>query len=348
MPSNKISHLLVGYLMNIIFYLGLIAAFISGGALVYLIGTSGLQGSKRILGINIDFRICKGIMLVLIVLQLLIWIIRFFESASGARPHAVLLVPDALPALNTLVCQVAMDLQVEVPDEIYIQPMPGAGAYETPSQMGSKRTLFLGWPLILSLSQAELKAIVGHELAHFDNDAFVLHRALWHIEGAMQRTSQVISRIEDSNYAAMKGTLTVYLLLFTLVYMPITRAIRYKFELYCDNRAAYCYGANVFGNALRKTLMLLLSLGSYTKQGVDRKSPGFFEGYLNHHSLLLQEGKLGDAVMQIADISDKDHPSLSKRLEAIAYLPKQYDNGKSIEVGYVEKSEIEKQLVAYL
>lgn len=348
MSSNKVSHMLVGYLMNIIFYLGLITAFISGGALVYLIGTSGLQGSKRILGIDIDFGICKGIMLVLIILQLLIWVIRFFESVRGARPTGVLLAPGVLPAVNTLVRQVAMDLQVNVPDEVYIQPIPQAAAYETPSRLGSRRTLFLGWPLILSLSQAELKAIVGHELAHFDNDAFILHRALWHIEGAMQRTSQVIRRIEDSNYAAMKGTLTVYLFLFTLIYMPITRAIRYKFELYCDERAASCYGANVFGNALRKTVMLLLSLGSYIKQGVDRSGPGFFRGYLNYHSQLLQEGKLDSVVMQIADVSDKDHPSLSKRLEAIAYLSTQYDNGKPIEVGYAEKSEIEKQLVAYL
>lgn len=293
---------------------------------------------------------CLNIALIVAILStMVIWVLRFIESFSRReKPVGIPITKTDLLHLQQLVMSVADDLNVQQPDDIEILHLPNAYASELLSKNGTIRKVYIGWSFITMLTEVELKAIIAHELAHFDNDAFFLNRAFWNIETATSWWLQYAndkSTDPGNNLTIARILIQVYVLIFSLLFNLITKPFRYGFEYYCDKKAARYYGANQTGSALQKALAMQITFVDYLRQISKNNLQFSYQQYFYHHQQLVGQTAFTNFFNELSRKNDNSHPSLVKRLRNISRIPhKSNTSSKTIFLSDIEISHFEEKL----
>jgi Zn-dependent protease with chaperone function len=84
-------------------------------------------------------------------------------------PHGVIVSPEQQPRLCQALRDIAADVGVRPPDEIRITGEVNAAASEDSSWLGLRpgtRRLYLGAPLLITLTVQQLRSVIAHELGH--------------------------------------------------------------------------------------------------------------------------------------------------------------------------------------
>lgn len=148
------------------------------------------------------------------------------------------------PDLFSLLVEVARDLDVDLFDRVYILPDATAAVLETTtiSSLRRQRNLLIGWALIRCLSQQQLKAIIAHELAHFNNNALQLQRSIYIRRLTIKNTLDMIAAWENmaNIFSRMRKDETMG------CFDPLTRVFHWSFELCLASLAPYKFWCQIF------------------------------------------------------------------------------------------------------
>jgi Zn-dependent protease with chaperone function len=183
----------------------------------------------------------------LFALALLFWVTRPKEEDTGralTREEA----PDLYAAIDTLreSLNVPREMRVVLTDDF------NASALEMPGLLGSlgtRRTLYLGIPLLAVLDREELLAVVGHELGHFSRR----HGALGHrIYRARQGWLAYAGYMDHRSSAFNRGAAA-----FAHMFVPYFNSYSFIYSRQCeyeaDADAAQAAGAGPMARALLRT-----------------------------------------------------------------------------------------------
>ncbi|MBI3241297.1 MAG: M48 family metalloprotease [Chloroflexi bacterium] len=224
--------------------------------------------------------------------------------------------------LDYLILDVANDLDVPGPDEIFLSYGPEAFAYEVTLTSDVKRVLCIGWPLVRVLTGAELKSVIAHELAHFDNRAFFVHHSIWRLTQSIGKVKAILSNeLSNTVYLAVAG----YLRVIQPLYDGITRNLHYEFEFYCDKQGAERFGSNIFSGALTKVVKLQICFNDYLERFPNDPANSFFDDFLNYYLQLMSAPELDEVMARVSDENTPSHPSLNSRIQAVKDIPLQLD-----------------------
>jgi len=330
------------FLVKVIFYAGIILSAGGGGALIFYIATRNAAPGWTF------YRICMGGGVAFAVFASLLMIIVGWPDQE--RPGGVELEKNELIKFQDLVKESAERLGVAPPDKIVILFYPLAAAREFfPFRNKGMKTLFIGWPLLILLTQDELKAILGHELAHFDNSAFIFHQTVWKMEAVIQSVKEMTHNgnilASDSVLAPMSIALQAYLKLFGLFFLPFTRSFRKKFEFYCDERSARCFGADNLQSAFSRIVIMRAVFQKFVEQShFARITPGFFarfSRYYEHFPLT----EMFSIILREQKRFSEDHPSMMERTKRLSVLPKSSNTCGRLQFAPNELDHMEMKLI---
>ncbi|MFC6661701.1 M48 family metalloprotease [Deinococcus multiflagellatus] len=256
-------------------------------------------------------------------------------AASPTSPFGVPVPLEQEPELRALIEETAQALKVPLPDEVRL--LPDMNAYM--SVRGQRATLGLGLPLLLSLSRAEVQAVVAHELAHLgQGDA----ARVWRLSGlasGLFRTMLNLNRGDPEAVVAVlpQGVSTVVLLhmmtakLLALpmvaiaqAYLKRVEALNHAQEHAADLAAQQVAGAEATRSALQRVAVEAWLFDAYVEHDLlPLAQAGFrvpiaegFEHFLaGEHAERLRGWTAQDLPAREATLS---HPSLRVRLEQLA------------------------------
>lgn len=300
------------------------------------------------------------------VLDILLVLIRLIILPTPGGGFGVFLRQKEYPELYRNLNEVAEELGVKGFDRIYIVAGAEAAIWETstvPLVPIRRRNLIIGWLLFTTLTITQLKAVIAHELAHFDNNAFNLHRSLYRIQQriinsllmsqylamkveeplknikkqASENIAQVLTKnaVDISRVASfwiVKIALFGYDLWIRPYYRRLNRLskeIRYEFEYYCDKVSAKNYGANNVIDALKTIALLQVVFDSlirnYPRQvkAMGNCYPLFYQYIESEHSKY--KGQEGKLLP-----STDTHPSLEHRTKNLVEMPDVWDESRPL------------------
>ncbi|MEU5860430.1 M48 family metallopeptidase [Nonomuraea sp. NPDC047529] len=226
------------------------------------------------------------------------------------------------PALWQVVEDLSRRVRTAPPDEIRLVPEVNAAVSEDTRFLGlraTRRRMFIGLPLLQTLTVDELRAVLGHELGHYS--------------GAHTRLGAPVYRGRVSLIATVQGLGNHPLIQrlfagYAKLYLRVSQAVSRRQELEADEFAVAIGGRQAMSGALRKihdtALGWDLYVGDYLSlTGVGGSRPasvfGGFHALMNDPGRQAEIARLGE---RPEDVSPYDsHPSLADRLAAIANLP---------------------------
>jgi Zn-dependent protease with chaperone function len=240
---------------------------------------------------------------------------------DGDQP-GVAVTPRDEPELWRTVTELAARVQTRVPDEIRLVPDVNAAVSEDARLLGlirGRRHLYVGVPLMLTLSADELRAVLCHELGHYSGSHTRLGGITYRGRTSLIRTIERLSQ-----HAIIRGVF----LLYAKLYLRVSQAVSRRQELEADAAAVAIAGRRPMGDALRKV----------------RVSAAAWEFYLNTHCRLIgpaqarpadlfagfytlfHEPSMGAELAKLVEAPEErspydSHPSLAERLAAIGRLP---------------------------
>ncbi len=331
-----------------VFYAGIVLSLLIGGGMIYYIMTQTWGRGSGTLWPVTPYEICVagGLLFIVFVVSLMI----IAERPGKEIPGGVKLEQSDLPQLQELVCEAAESLGVMSPDEIIIFPHPTAAASEMPSTKSEgKRILILGWPFVTLLSHAELKALIGHELAHFDKSAFTVHQTLWQIETAMDTAQAFTTKgnffASDSTLGAASIITKAYIGLFNIFFIPFSKKFRYKFELYCDERSAHCFGSDNLQNALSHTAIIQAIYQRFIQAyGFKKMLIGFYSQFTRYYDKFPLTEMFSIVMKELKKVSE-NHPTLMARTKRISGLPRKSGSWERLSLYSNEVLQMEARLI---
>ncbi|RSN12685.1 hypothetical protein DMB42_10865 [Nonomuraea sp. WAC 01424] len=226
------------------------------------------------------------------------------------------------PALWQAVEDLSRRVRTAPPDEIRLVPEVNAAVSEDTRFLGmraTRRRMFIGLPLLQTLTVDEMRAVLGHELGHYS--------------GAHTRLGAPVYRGRVSLVAVVQGLgdhplLRRLFALYTKLYLRVSQAVSRRQELEADEFAVSIGGREAMAGALRKihntALAWDLYAGDYLSlTGVGGARPAsVFGGF---HALLndpVRQAELARLSERPKEVSPYDsHPALADRLAAIERLP---------------------------
>lgn len=333
---NSIGNILVGVIIFIVFFLSLgLAIFIFYFVFELLspfYGGTFARPEMRLLWVF-------GLSIVFFVGSLWNIILSMF-----GRDWGYFLKKGQFFEFDELINEVALDLNVPSPQIVYLLADPAAFAYEPIRLGGGKRILIIGWPLFRALSTLELKAVIAHELAHFDKNAFFVHHALWRVEILIQMQKKRTIDSAGGWYALLIAKL--HLVMILPIYRIVTKTMFHKYELYCDSQAAQLYGSNVLMSALKKVIKLQIAFDRFTKE-YSSGSRNFYRDFFDYYFFLAKEGVLDRILTQEFQSESFTHPSLGKRQGNIKEFSKRPDTNEKLNLDQDQLSELRDDLLHY-
>ncbi|HEY2792977.1 MAG TPA: M48 family metalloprotease [Micromonosporaceae bacterium] len=177
-----------------------------------------------------------------LVLGLSVPIIQLIR-ARPEIPDGVIVTEDAAPGLWRMVGDVAAAVGEPVPDEIRLISAANAAAFEEAGRFGlrrGRRYLYLGVPLLTTMTATDVRAIVAHELGHFGGGHTVTGAAIYRAGRTMVQTLEQLS-------GRLAGALLAG---YVALYFYVALAEMRRTELEADAAAAGAIGAEEFGRAL--------------------------------------------------------------------------------------------------
>jgi Zn-dependent protease with chaperone function len=234
----------------------------------------------------------------------------------------VLVTPRDEPELWRTVTELAARVKTRVPDEIRLVPEVNAAVSEDTRMLGlrpGRRYMYVGMPLLLTLTADEMRAVLCHELGHYSGSHTRLSGITYRGRTALIRT---VGRLRD--HAIIRSVFTAY----AALYFRVSQAVSRRQELEADASAVAVAGRRPMGEALRKVRGSATAWDFYLSAyggliGPAQARPAdIFAGYYT----LMREPSRQAEVAKAADAPEErspydSHPSLAERLAAIARLP---------------------------
>ncbi|MVN87963.1 M48 family metalloprotease [Deinococcus sp. HMF7620] len=249
---------------------------------------------------------------------------------------------DSEPDLKALIESVAHALNVPMPAEVRL--LPDMNAYM--SVQGGRSTLGLGLPLLLSLSGAEVKAVIAHELAHVGGGDAARAWRLAGLASGMFRTALSLrqgspERAVELLPQGLSTAVVLYLLLGNLLALPMTALARaylrvserlnHAQEHAADQAAERVAGAAAAHSALRRIAVEAHLFDAYVAQEVVPLAQAGFRVPLAEGFQMFLRGEQAERLRgwTAQDLPEREatlsHPSLRARLDRLeAPLPEDW------------------------
>ncbi|MFC4005802.1 M48 family metallopeptidase [Nonomuraea purpurea] len=236
------------------------------------------------------------------------------------------------PVLWQTVEDLARRVRTAPPDEIRLVAEVNAAVSEETRWLGMKATrrrMFIGLPLLQTLTVDELRAVLGHELGHYSGAHTRLGAPVYRGRMSLIATVQGLG-----NHPFFQRVFTWYLKL----YLRISQAVSRRQELEADVFAVSIGGRQAMAGALRKIHSTVLGWELYVNGYLSLTGKGgarpasVFGGF---HALMSdpeRQAEIARLSEQPEERSPYDsHPSLAERLAAIEHLqePQQVPDPRS-------------------
>ncbi|WP_218670813.1 M48 family metallopeptidase [Microbispora sp. GKU 823] len=242
---------------------------------------------------------------------------------SRPEPPAGLLMPaDQAPMLWAAVRDLAAEAGTRMPDEIWLTAEANAAVQEESRFLGlagGHRRLYVGLPLLQTMTVAQMRAVLAHELGHYSERHTRLSAPAYRGRLVIAHT---LERIGPHNPAGwiFRGYARLYLL--------VDHAVSRRQELEADLASARAAGADAAAGALREIRVLDAAwsffLGQYVHLGWES---GYAPADLFAGFGALVEARRDELDELRAHEPDDNgsrwdtHPPLSERLAALAAAP---------------------------
>jgi len=245
-----------------------------------------------------------------------------------------LVTPAEQPALWDLVRRLAVDLGTRPPDEIRIFAEANAGVAEDTRFLGLrvlKRRMFIGAPLLTSLTEKQLIAVLAHELGHYANKDTRLAGVVVSGRNAMLRAG---SHMNAEHW--FQRMIVKLFRSYAKLYFRVSRAISRRQEFAADRFAAALAGSSAASSALRELAVIDVAWELFTDRhltvawDLGYLPTTFFDGF----DRLRTAPELREELEEIRlHPSDPDrgpydtHPPLPDRIAAIDALALEPESG---------------------
>jgi Zn-dependent protease with chaperone function len=226
------------------------------------------------------------------------------------------------PVLWQSVEDLARRVRTAPPDEIRLVAEVNAAVSEETRWLGlraTRRRMFIGLPLLQTLTVDEMRAVLGHELGHYSGAHTRLGAPVYRGRVALIATVQGLG-----NHPFVQKLFTWY----AKLYLRLSQAVSRKQELEADQFAVAIGGRQAMAGALRKIHATALGwdlyVGNYlslTGAGGTRPASVFggFHAMMSDSERQTELAKLGAEPEEVSPYDS--HPSLADRLAAIEHLP---------------------------
>jgi Zn-dependent protease with chaperone function len=242
------------------------------------------------------------------------------------------LAPVEHPRLRSFVQGIAADAGAPAPEVLYVSHAANAFAGSRRPRLLAKKqaTVGVGLPLLATLTQNELRAVVAHEMGHHARGDVRLGPWVHRTRSAIARASD---RLEGSIF-----WLHLPFVLYADLFMKISVRISRAQELVADALGARLAGPSAMAGALRKIEVLSAAWGAYfhgevlpiVEQG---RMPALLEGFDRYWRAAQTPGTPAfDALFAALEQGqrsrpDDTHPTLEERIDALGDPPAASDSG---------------------
>lgn len=226
------------------------------------------------------------------------------------------------PELWRTVEELAQRVKTAPPDEIRLVAEVNAAVAEDTRFLGlssSKRRMYIGLPLLQTLTLDEARAVLGHELGHYSGAHTRLGAPVYRGRVALIATVQGLG-----NHPFIRRLFLAY----TKLYLRVSQAVSRRQELEADSFAVAIAGRAAMSNALTKVRDTARAWQLFTEDylsmtGIAGNRPAsVFGGFRALVGDPVRQAELARLAEQPEESSPYDsHPSLGERLAAIALLP---------------------------
>lgn len=272
----------------------------------------------------VDFRLAAAKIAIVLTLAAgaLLRALWMVTRRSKEDPPGVPVTPEQEPELWRTVGELAQRVQTAPPHEIRLVAEVNAAVSEDTRFLGlraTKRRMYIGLPLMQTLTVDEMRAVLGHELGHYS--------------GAHTRLGAPVYRGRVALVAAVQGLgnhpwVQKIFYGYTKLYLRVSQAVSRKQELEADEFAVAIAGRAAMAGALRRIHGTAAAwdvyMDSYVAMtGIGGNRPAaLFGGFRALVGDPARQAELGKKAEEPEETSPYDsHPSLHERLAAIALLP---------------------------
>lgn len=243
------------------------------------------------------------------------------RAKDGERP-GVAVTREQEPELWRTVEELAERVRTAPPDEIRLVAEVNAAVSEDTRFLGlraTRRTMYIGLPLLQELTVDEMRAVLGHELGHYSGAHTRLGAPVYRGRLALIAT---VEGLDDHPW--MRKVFSTY----ATLYLRISQAVSRRQELEADEFSVAIGGRRAASEALRKIHLTSdawdIYMSSYvgmTGMGGNRPAE-IFGGFRALVADPVRQAELAKAAEEPEETSPYDsHPGLRERLAAIAVLP---------------------------
>lgn len=225
------------------------------------------------------------------------------------------------PVLWQTVEDLAQRVRTAPPDEIRLVAEVNAAVSEDTRWLGlraTRRRMFIGLPLLQTLTVDELRAVLGHELGHYSGAHTRLGAPVYRGRVSLIATVQGLG-----NHPFIQKLFTWY----AKLYLRVSQAVSRKQELEADQFAVGIGGRQAMAGALRKIHTTALGWDIYVNSYLSLTGAGgarpasVFGGFHAMMSDPERQAHLAKLGAEPEEVSPYDsHPSLAERLTAIEHL----------------------------
>lgn len=274
-----------------------------------------------------------GILVVPVVFALVKGLISLERHAQDEVP-GTLVTPAEQPALWDLVRRLADDLGTRPPDEIRILAAVNAGVAEDTRFLGLrvlKRRMFIGAPLLTSLTEKQLIAVLAHELGHYANKDTRLAGVVVSGRDAMLRAG---SHMDVEHW--FQRMIAKLFRGYAKLYLRVSQAIGRRQEFAADRFSAALAGSSAASSALRELPVIDAAWDLFTDRHLTVAwelgylPTTFFDGFARLRTAPELHEELEEIRQHPAD-PDRgpydSHPPLQDRIAAIDALALEPESG---------------------
>src|SRR5262249_3198512 len=150
---------------------------------------------------------------------------RAYKLSAPEDPPHVAIDQELAGGLIAMVDDVAASLERPSADQIWITPEANAAAMAPrESRLGKRRrTMTLGYPLVVALSAEQLRAVAAHELSHYSTNDVVLSQWTARLRVRWARLAAELARERRTLLGPHKAFLGWYRPRFELVATALLR-----------------------------------------------------------------------------------------------------------------------------
>jgi Zn-dependent protease with chaperone function len=223
------------------------------------------------------------------------------------------------PRLHALLDAVAADVGQPPADAVHVDLPVNASVVEH----RGRRIMMLGLPLLATLDEDELRAVVAHEYGHYAGGDTRFSGWIWRTRVAVLKT---VDRLASSDSWFRRSVVRWPFEWYAKLFLRITNAISRRQEFAADALAARTASPDAAGRALRRLEAVSPAFDGFWQADVvpmldSGRRPQIASGFaaMTRHTELA--GALDEVVRSDLDGTEPDpyasHPTLRQRLEAL-------------------------------